>query len=156
MRTTHQSRSERDRMVEETTAHAVLALLLVEGHGVSDLDRVTEGRGRSPDYLVTIDGERMALEVVRLVDERAAKADAGLCRPFVHPDQPAFVARVILKKGNQHVGHADRAILAVVGESDDAAGLAAAFAASCQPIPWWRVYEVWSGGTARLVYESAA
>jgi hypothetical protein len=156
MRATHQSRSERNRMVEETTAHAVLALLLAEGRAVSDLNRVTEGRSRSPDYLVTIDDERVALEVVRVVDERAAKADAGQCRPFVHPDPPDFVAWAIRKKGDQYVGYAERAILAILGESDDAEELAAAFAASDQPIPWWRVYEVWSGGTARLVYESVA
>jgi len=45
----------------------------------------------------------------------------------------------LASKGDQHLGHADRAILAVDAEFPDADDLHEAFARSPTSIPWWRV-----------------
>jgi hypothetical protein len=74
----HLSASQRNRMLEETTAHAVIAQLLTEGLSVTNLRRVPEGVSASPDFLVTVDGTFVALEVKRFINERAAKAEAGV------------------------------------------------------------------------------
>ena len=65
-------------MLEETRARAVSAQLRAEGRSVTSFGRVPQGRGPSPDFLVTIDGALVALEVKRFIDERAAKAEAGV------------------------------------------------------------------------------
>jgi hypothetical protein len=237
-------------MLEETTAHAVIAQLLTEGRSVTSLHRVPEGLGPSPDFLVTIDGTLVALEVKRFIEERAAKAeagvqrleealkkhldpiasqmrcklvldltfaveslqnysrrdaarDAGLLAPsikaaarlalenlvpiespvpwvqgvgvwsvyypaepcfyvgstgpgiVVHPEARAWVVWAIEAKGNQHVGHAETAILAIASQFDEAAELMAAFAGSELTIPWWRAYDVLGGGSVRLVYSQS-
>jgi hypothetical protein len=72
------SAKQRNEMLEETTAHAVIAHLLAEGRSVTNLQRVREGRGPSPDFLVTIDGAPVALEVKRYIDQQAAKAEFGV------------------------------------------------------------------------------
>jgi hypothetical protein len=58
------------------------------------------------------------------------------------PDLDDFVARTIASKGDQHVGHAERAILAVDAMFDDADDLRLAFERSSVRVPWWRVYQV--------------
>jgi hypothetical protein len=73
----------------------------------------------------------------------------------VHPEADAWVAWVIGTKGHQHVGHAKTAILAILSQWDESTELTAAFAGSELTIPWWRVYNVWSGGSARVVYGQA-
>lgn len=68
------------------------------------------------------------------------------------PDLDDFVARTIDSTGDQHVGHAERAILAVDAMFEDADDLRLAFDRSPVPVPWWRVYLV-HGGDATLVCE---
>ena len=238
---------ERAANAEATTAHAVAAHLLAEGRHAADLRRVPEGSGRSPDFMLAVDGVDVALEVVRFIDERQAKAEAGvrlferalkvlldpiakqmscqvaldltfdtdqlqdyglrdakrdaeliapaiiaalspvpltltniesavlwLLRPglqaFYSPADPSFfigstapkghfrpeaaefVPWVIEAKGDQHLGHSDTAMLAILCEGDDTDELVTAFDAACEPVPWARVYAVWSGGNARLVH----
>lgn len=68
------------------------------------------------------------------------------------PDPDDFIARTIASKAGQHLGHSDRAILAILGMfHDDAEDLAEAFERWSAPVPWWRVYFV--RGDAFLVYE---
>lgn len=68
------------------------------------------------------------------------------------PDPDEFIRRTIASKGSQHIGHGDKAILAVLGMfHDDAEDLALAFKRWTAPIPWWRVYFVRYSAT--LVYE---
>jgi hypothetical protein len=242
--------SQRKTMLEETTAHAVIAQLQTEGRSATNLDRVPTGPKPSPDFLVTIDSTPVALEVKRYVDEPAARAEKGVerleealkelldpvakqmrcklvldltfdvqllqkysrqaaardadllapsireaarkapedqvliesmvpwvLRPVVyavyspadpsfyvgtmapgltvHPEADAWVAWVIGTKGHQHVGHAKTAILAILSQWDESTELTTAFAGSEPTIPWWRVYNVWSGGSARIVYGQA-
>jgi len=68
------------------------------------------------------------------------------------PDVDDFVARTIASKGDQHVDHAGRAILAVDTTFDDADPLRLAFDRSPVRVPWWRVYQV-RRSDAALVYE---
>jgi hypothetical protein len=246
-----ESVSQRNAMLEANAAHAVIALLLTEGRTVSGLHRVPVGRNRTPDFGVTIDKERVALEVVRFIDGRTAKAGAGVelleaalkrlldpvavqmkrklvldltfaveplqdyglreaardadllvetvasaaggepehlvpiesavawvqqpsvftyyapadpCffvgstapdRPFTSPDARAFVQWVIRKKGDQHIGYSETAILAVVSDFTAAEELGPALDTVDQPLPWRRVYNVQPGGNGRLVYEEA-
>jgi len=70
------------------------------------------------------------------------------------PDLDDFVARTIAAKGDQHVGHAERAILAVDAMFDNAEDLREAFGRSPVAVPWWRVYLV-LGSDATLVYEGS-
>ncbi len=73
--------SQRKTMLEETTAHAVVAQLQTEGRSATNLDRVPTGPEPSPDFLVTIDSTPVALEVKRDgVDEPAARAEKGVER----------------------------------------------------------------------------
>jgi hypothetical protein len=67
------------------------------------------------------------------------------------PDLDDFVARTIDSKGDQHVGHAERAILAVDAEFPDEEDLREAFDRSPVPVSWWRVYLV-HGSKATLVH----
>src|SRR5689334_9467151 len=50
---------------EQTAVHPVLALLVSQGHTVEALRRPELGAERSPDFLVDLDDEPLALEVVR-------------------------------------------------------------------------------------------
>ena len=68
-------------------------------------------------------------------------------------DLDDFVARAIVAKGDQHVGHAERAILAVDAMFEDADDLRRAFDRSHVRVPWWRVYQV-LGRDATLVHEA--
>ena len=68
------------------------------------------------------------------------------------PDVDEFVARTIASRGDQHVGHAERAILAVDTTVDDAEPLRLAFERSPVRVPWWRVYQVLRSD-ATLVHE---
>jgi hypothetical protein len=68
------------------------------------------------------------------------------------PDVDDFVARTIASKGDQHVDHAGRAILAVDTTFDDADPLRLAFDRSPVRVPWWRAYQVLRSD-ATLVYE---
>jgi hypothetical protein len=68
------------------------------------------------------------------------------------PDLDDFLARTIASKSDQHLGHAERAILAVDAEFPDADDLREAFDRSAVAIPWWRVYLV-HGSDATLVFE---
>ena len=71
------------------------------------------------------------------------------------PDPDGFLNRTIAAKASQHLGHADRAILAVLGMfHDDAEDLLAAFQRWSGPVPWWRVYFVHYDAT--LVYQQPA
>ncbi len=238
---------------EALTAQPVFALLLSQGHVVADVERPRLGDARSPDFVFRLDGQPVALEVVRYLDRpeaqkassrlllveralqdrllpdaiavrgkivmhlrysvdalqthkradverdadqfaahvRAALASAspkasdmievpttvqwildaqvwvlpseepsayfgiapGL--PDGVPDPDAFIERTIASKADQHVAHAPRAILVVLGMfHDDAEDLAEAFARWPEPIPWWRVYFVRNEAT--LVYEQVA
>jgi hypothetical protein len=67
-------------------------------------------------------------------------------------DAPAFVTHVLATKRDQHAGHAERAILAVRGEFDDADEMVLAFEEARAQLPWWRVYLVWGGGNCRVVF----
>ena len=62
-------------MLEETTANAAIAQLLTEGRSVTGPDRVVEGVGPSPDFVV--DGTLVTLEVKRFINVQAAEAEAG-------------------------------------------------------------------------------
>ena len=68
------------------------------------------------------------------------------------PDLDDFVARTIASKGDQHVGHAERCILAVDATFDDAKPLRLALDRSPVRVPWWQVYQVLRSD-ATLVYE---
>ena len=68
------------------------------------------------------------------------------------PDLDDFVARAIAAKGDQHTGHAERAIFAVEAMFDAADDLRHAFGCSPVHVPWWRVYQV-LGRDATLVHE---
>jgi hypothetical protein len=242
---------QRSRYVEDMTARAVMAHLMSESRNVTTYARPSTGVARSPDFLVTVDQETVAIEVVRFIDEQLAKAvgrvrsveqalkgrlqqdatrlglalvlnvsfrvaplqqyrrpdverDADLLAadirlalvrlshqsgelielqstvPWVYyasltswsveepsffvgstspepaypiVDAPAFVSHVIATKRDQHAGHAERAILAVRGDFDDADEIGLAFEAARAQVPWWRVYLVWGGGDCRVVYE---
>ena len=238
---------------EALAAQQVFALLLSEGHNVTDVRRPPLGEGRSPDFVFRLDGSLVALEVVRYLDRAAAQkalsrvllveralkvrlapdavaargsivvnlrysvealqshkradvdrdadqltvdaraalgtaradlrdlcdfptsvpwvADAQLSvvpglEPNVYfgiapglpdgaPDPDGFIDQMVTAKADQHVGHASRAILAVLGMfRDDAEDLADAFSRGPGPIPWWRVYFVRDGAT--LAYEGPA
>jgi hypothetical protein len=245
---------QRSRYLEDMTARAVVAHLMSEGRTVTTYARPTIGPARSPDFLVIMDQETVAIEVVRFIDQQLAKAvgrvrsveqalktrlqtdairlglalvldvsfrvaplqqyrrpdverDADLLAadvrralvrlpsesgefielqsavPWVYyasltswtvpdpsfyvgstspepgypiVDAPAFVSHVIATKRDQHAGHAERAILAVRGDFDDADELILAFEAARAQLPWWRVYVVWGGGNFRVVYEQKA
>ena len=234
---------------EDLVASAVAAVLRTEGRVVEDPYRPVDGQTRSPDWMLTLDGEPTALEVTRLLppahvqkaqnvithietgmrdflapvitgvggqvllslaysargvsDRRrdslasdtrilasevrqtlqrlvegsepveirspirwVLRADVNLL-PGPHdgfyilqqpdeaqPDVDAFVARTIASNGDQHVGHAGRAILAVDAMSDEAEDLREAFDRSPTRVPWWRVYQVLLGD-ATLVYEGS-
>jgi len=56
-----------DRRSEDLAASAVAAALRAEGRVVEDGYRPREGERRSPDWMMTIDGEPTALEVTRLL-----------------------------------------------------------------------------------------
>ena len=58
------SRVERDELL---VANAIIARLLGHGHTVSGGERPKASEGRSPDFVITLDGQRVALEVVRLL-----------------------------------------------------------------------------------------
>lgn len=238
---------------EELAAQQVFALLLALGHSVTHVRRPPLGQGHSPDFVFQLDGDPIALEVIRYLDRAAAQK--GLSRvvlveralkvrllpdavaaqrsivlhlgysvealqahkradverdadrlaadvraavamadtdamafldipttvpwiddaqasvlpsvePSVYfaispglpdgvPDPDMFLERAIASKGGQHLGHAPRAILAVLGMfHDEAEDLASAFLRRPEPIPWWRVYFVRDG--AVLVYEDPA
>lgn len=62
---------------ERMTAQAVLALLLSEGHAVADMRAPKQGDGRSPDFLLELDGETMALEVTRYLGPAAVQKAAS-------------------------------------------------------------------------------
>ena len=238
----------RIRRREDLVASAVGASLRTEGRVITEPYRPEEGIGRSPDWMLTLDGEPVALEVTRLLppadvqkaqhlmvrietiardllapivarmdgqvlvnlaystydvaglggarltaaasqladDVRTAlgSAEPGIDNgitlastlPWVvdcevtlllgphkgfyiiqapdatqQPDLDAFVTRTIAKKGDQHVGHADRAILAVDAMFPDAEDLRDAFARTSADVPWWRVYLV-HGSEATLVW----
>ena len=51
----------------------MFALLLSEGHSVTDVRRPPLDQGRSPDFVFRLDGHPMALEVVRYLDRAAAQ-----------------------------------------------------------------------------------
>ena len=68
------------------------------------------------------------------------------------PNLDDILARTIDSKGDQHVGYADRAILALDAMVDDEDDLREAFARSSVPVPWWRVYQVLRSA-ATLVFE---
>jgi hypothetical protein len=227
-----------NRRREDLVASAVAAVLRTEGRVVEDGCRPPVGEGRSPDWMMTVDGEPTALEVTRLLPppyvqkaqhvvtyietevrslltpdisglggqvnvvidysasavakrlyvEQAADAsrlaldvravlhtvEPGADRPIempssipwviraeisllpgpqdgfyivqrpdeAQPDLDEFVAWAITKKGDQHVGHAERAILAVDAMFDEAEDLREALARSPVLLPWWRVYQV--------------
>jgi hypothetical protein len=69
------------------------------------------------------------------------------------PDLDDWVGRVIESKGDQHVRHADRGILAIDSMFDDAEDLREAFGLAGTSVPWWRVYSV-VGSTATLILET--
>lgn len=240
--------------VEEMTARAVVAYLRAEGRIVEGPHRPPLGLGRSPDFILNLDGSPAALEVVRFLEPKVRKAEARVrvvelalkarLRPtvrrtacklvlriafevlplqaygspdverdadrlasrilelvrvwpdgleagvrfdagvpwiktadlsawpsakpsfcidgiasepgFGYTDAAAFLDRTITAKGTQHLGYATAAILAIRSEFDDADRLRRAFAEADEPIPWWRVYDVWSGGNASLVYDGDA
>jgi hypothetical protein len=68
------------------------------------------------------------------------------------PDLDDFVARTIASTQGQHVGHTERAILAVDASFDGNEDLREALGRSPVAVPWWRVYHVLQGD-ATLVYE---
>lgn len=96
------SAKQRNEMLEEATAHAVIAHLLADGRSVTDLQRVREGRRPSPDFLVTMDGTPAALEVKRFIDERAAKAEFGVemleeaLKPLLDPTAAQMRCKLVL------------------------------------------------------------
>lgn len=55
------------RQRESLVASAVGAVLRAEGHVLRDAYRPRQGQGRSPDWVMTLDGEPTALEVTRLL-----------------------------------------------------------------------------------------
>jgi hypothetical protein len=65
---------QRSRYLEDMTARAVVAHLMSEGRTVTTYGRPPTGAARSPDFLVTMDQETVAIEVVRFIDEQLAKA----------------------------------------------------------------------------------
>ena len=69
------------------------------------------------------------------------------------PDAPSFVAHLLATKLDQHIGHAERAILAIRGTIDDVEDIRFALAARPVKPPWWRAYLVWAGGNGRVVWE---
>lgn len=236
---------------EKMVASALIAQLLAEGRAVQDRKRPSTSGGRSPDFVVALDGSVVALEVVRFLDPEAAKAWAvvrlvekamkpsldlaarGLgCklvlgvnfavwplqrygrleidrdaralassilgsihlsqhvlalglrlatdlpwieaadifaypspepsffigslapeRRYAEPEASQFLDRTIEQKQTQHLGHADKAILAIRSHFDSSEELSRAFGETTHAIPWWRVYNVWGGGEARLVFE---
>ena len=234
---------------EDLVASAVAAVLRTEGRVVENPYRPVEGQTRSPDWMLTLDGEPTALEVTRLLppahvqkaqnvvtriengmheflapviagvgghvllslaysargvadrrrdslasDTRILASEVrqtlqrlvegsepveirspirwvlraevtllpGLRDGFyilqqpdeAQPDLDDFVARTIASKGDQHVGHAGQAILAVDAMFDDADDLRLAFDRSPVRVPWWRVYQVLLSD-ATLVYEGS-
>ncbi len=81
----------------------------------------------------------------------------GSCTPepsLASLNAAAFLSRTIISKGNQHLAHATTAILAIRSDLDVSAALRGAFAEENQLIPWWRVYNVWSGGSLRVVHSA--
>jgi hypothetical protein len=60
-------RRELSRRREDLVVAAVAATLLDEGRVVEDARRVKEGSARSPDWMMTLDGEPTAVEVTRLL-----------------------------------------------------------------------------------------
>jgi len=69
------------------------------------------------------------------------------------PDLDDFITRTIASKGDQHVGHAEQAILAVDAEFPDADDVREVLDRSPVAVPWWRVYLVY-GSDATLVFEA--
>jgi hypothetical protein len=61
------------RRQEELTAQVVFALLLSEGHDVVDVGRPRQSGGRSPDFVFRLDGQAVALEVVRYLEPSEAQ-----------------------------------------------------------------------------------
>ncbi len=136
------------------------------------------GRGRT---LLATDTETLAVEVRAILDRLAAGTefvDIESSVPWViraevilipgphdgfyvshapddaqQPDLDDWVGRVIEAKGDQHVRHADRGILAIDSIFDDAEDLREAFGRAGTSVPWWRVYSV-VGSTATLVHET--
>jgi hypothetical protein len=69
----------RSQKLEELTCASVLAHLRSEGRSIERPYRPIPGTSRSPDFLVTIDGEPVALEIVRfLPPPEVGKADARI------------------------------------------------------------------------------
>ena len=238
---------------DEMTARAVVAYLRAEGRTVEGFQRPQLGPGRSPDFILKLDGSPTALEVVSFLEATASKAEARMrkveaalkvrlqasmrrtgCklvlritfevlphqshrRPVIENDadrlasrikalvevwpngletgigfetgvgwiksaelfawpaaEPSFhlegtpapvsggtdtaalLARTIATRGAWYLQQATTAILAVRSEFDNVEGLHRAVAETDEPIPFWRIYNVWSGGNAGLVYESHA
>lgn len=233
---------------EHVVAAAVATVLRTEGRVVENPYRPVEGQVRSPDWMLTLDGEPTALEVTRLLPPaHVQKAQSVVThietgiRAFLAPvitgvggkvllslaysargvaerrrdrlasdtrilasevrqtlnglvegpepvqiaspvhwvlraevtllpgpqdgfyivqapdeaqqqDLDDFVARTVASKGDQHLGHAERAILAVDAMFDDAEDLLEAFGRSPVAVPCWRVYQVLRSD-ATLVYE---
>ena len=59
---------------ELVVAHHVVATLSSEGRYVSRLDRVPQGLGRSPDFIITSDGVDVAVEHTRYLGPAAVQA----------------------------------------------------------------------------------
>ena len=68
------------------------------------------------------------------------------------PNLDDILARTIDSKGDQHVGYAGRAILALDAMFDDVDDLREAFEHCRVAVPWWRVYSVVGSG-ATPVFE---
>ena len=82
------SRAERKAHAEQMTAQAVIAQLLSEGRRVGSLRRPALGPNPSPDFLIELDGETVAIEVTWFLhppDVQKAAAQIQLIERDVKP-----------------------------------------------------------------------
>ena len=93
----------RQTVQEQSAAQPIFAFLLAQGHLVTGVRRPELGRGRSPDFLFELDGETIALEVVRYLDRSEAQKAVSrvnlverALQGLLRPDSVALGAKIVI------------------------------------------------------------